>query len=123
MQIIASALTFLERYHKHGDQFLNHIARIIDNETWILFVNVETKDSQSSGCAHIHQSCRKSLNKLCQKAHGNCFLGQERSAHDRIHATKDNNIFRSVLRNTKMLHRATQKKKAWNADIRCNAPS
>jgi hypothetical protein len=27
----------------------------------------------------------------CQKANGNCFLGQERSADGGIHATKDHN--------------------------------
>jgi hypothetical protein len=37
-------LTFLERYHKDSDEFLNHIARIIDNETWVSFVNVETEE-------------------------------------------------------------------------------
>jgi hypothetical protein len=35
-----------------------------------------------------------------QKANGNCFLGQERSADGGIHATRDNNI-RHVLQNTK----------------------
>jgi hypothetical protein len=55
-QRIASALTFLERYHKDGDEFLNHIVR---DETWVSFVNVETKDSQSSGYTHIHQTSRK----------------------------------------------------------------
>jgi hypothetical protein len=57
----AWALTFLGRYHKDGDEFLNHI--VIGDETWVSFVNVETKGSQSSGCTHIHQTTRKSLNK------------------------------------------------------------
>jgi hypothetical protein len=46
----------------------------------------------------------------CQKADGNCFLGQERSADGGIHATRDHNV-RSVLRNAKKLHRAIQKKR------------
>jgi hypothetical protein len=37
----------------------------------------------------------------CQKADGNCFLGQDRSADGGIHATSDHNNIRSVLRNTK----------------------
>jgi hypothetical protein len=49
----------------------------------------------------------------CQKASGNCFLGQERSADGVIHATKDHNKVRSVLRNTKKTYvgLAIQKKR------------
>jgi hypothetical protein len=32
-QRIASALAFSERYHKDGDEFLNHIVRIPGDET------------------------------------------------------------------------------------------
>jgi hypothetical protein len=39
---VALALTCLERYHKGGDEFFSHI--ITDDETWVLFVNVETKN-------------------------------------------------------------------------------
>jgi hypothetical protein len=56
-QRMASALPFLERYHKDGDQFLNHIVRVTGNETWDSFVNVETKE-QSKQWKHTH-----SLNK------------------------------------------------------------
>jgi hypothetical protein len=52
-QKIVSALIFLERYNKDGDEFLSHILRVTDNETWV------SKSSQSSGCAHIHQTDRK----------------------------------------------------------------
>jgi hypothetical protein len=38
---------------------------------------------------------------FCQKADGNCFLRQERSADCGIHATWDHHNVRSVLRNTK----------------------
>jgi hypothetical protein len=89
-----------ERHHKNDNEFLSHIIRIPGGETWFSFVNVETKDSQSSGCIYIHQTCRKSLDELCQKTDINCFLGQERSANGRMHATKGNNIIRSALRNT-----------------------
>jgi hypothetical protein len=40
-------------------------------------------------------------NAICQKADGDCFLGQERSADGGIHATRIHNDFRSVLRNIK----------------------
>jgi hypothetical protein len=33
---------FLERYHKDGDEFLNHIVQVTGDETWVSFVNVET---------------------------------------------------------------------------------
>jgi hypothetical protein len=28
-------LDFLERYHKDGDEFLNHIGRVRGDETWV----------------------------------------------------------------------------------------
>jgi hypothetical protein len=40
-----SALTFLERYHKDGDEFLNHI--VTGDETRVSFVNVETKEQSN----------------------------------------------------------------------------
>jgi hypothetical protein len=42
-QRIASALTFLEWYHKDGDEFLNHVICVTGDETWVSFVNAETK--------------------------------------------------------------------------------
>jgi hypothetical protein len=32
----------LERYHKEGDEFLNH--NVTGDEIWALFLNVETRD-------------------------------------------------------------------------------
>jgi hypothetical protein len=43
-QRMASAWPPLERYHKDGDAFLNHIARVTDDETWVIFVNVESTE-------------------------------------------------------------------------------
>jgi hypothetical protein len=34
----------LKRYHKDGDEFLNHILRPTGYETWVLVANVETKE-------------------------------------------------------------------------------
>jgi hypothetical protein len=62
---------------------------------WML----KPKSSQSSGCTHIHN--------VYQRAGGNCFLGQERSADGGIDATRDHNV-RSVLWNTKKICRAIQ---------------
>jgi hypothetical protein len=39
------------------------------------------------------------------------FLGQRRGADGRIYATRDTNIMRSVLRNTKKLQRTVQNKR------------
>jgi hypothetical protein len=67
---------------------------------WML----KPKSSQSSGCTHIHQTNRKGLNKRSLPARKlmvcNCFLRQERSADGGIHATRDHNNVRRVLRNT-----------------------
>jgi hypothetical protein len=44
LQRMASPLTFLERYHKDGGEFLNHIIWVTCDETWVSFVNAETKE-------------------------------------------------------------------------------
>jgi hypothetical protein len=44
MQRTASALNFFERYHKHGDEFLNHVVQITGNETWVPFMDVKIKE-------------------------------------------------------------------------------
>jgi hypothetical protein len=71
----------LERYHKDGDGVPNHTVRITDDETWLSFVNVETKE-QSKQWMHTHsQNKHKNFKQMlspCQKADGNCFLGQDR---------------------------------------------
>jgi hypothetical protein len=41
---IASALDFLERYHKDGDEVLTHIVRVTGDETCISFLNIEIKE-------------------------------------------------------------------------------
>jgi hypothetical protein len=44
-QRMASAfIDFSERYHKDGDEFLNHIVRVTGDEIWVSFVNVEIKE-------------------------------------------------------------------------------
>jgi hypothetical protein len=68
------------------------------------------------------QAKKFKINTVCQKGVGNCLLGQERRADGVIHATRDNNNIRSVLRYTKILV-GPLRKKAWNADIRCSVPA
>jgi hypothetical protein len=43
-QRMASALNFLERYHKDGYEFLSQIVRVTGDEARVSFVNVETKE-------------------------------------------------------------------------------
>jgi hypothetical protein len=52
-QRMVSALTCLGRYHINGDEFINHIIRVTGDKTWILFVNVETKE-QLKQWMHTH---------------------------------------------------------------------
>jgi hypothetical protein len=56
-QRMALTLTFLERYHKDSDEFLNHIVRVTCDEIWVSFVNVETKE-QSKQWMHTHSQMR-----------------------------------------------------------------
>jgi hypothetical protein len=57
MQRMASSLTFLERYRKDGDEFLNCI--VTRDGTWVSFVNVESREHSK----HIYQTSRNSLIK------------------------------------------------------------
>jgi hypothetical protein len=60
-------LSSLEQYHKDGDECLSHIVRVGD-ETWVLFINVETKE-QSKQQMHTHSPREpKILNKRCLPA-------------------------------------------------------
>jgi macrodomain Ter protein organizer (MatP/YcbG family) len=108
---------FLERYHEDGDEFLNHIVRVTGDATGVSCLNIETKEqSAAKEWMHVHSANKpkklKQTLSACQKADGNCFLGQERSADGGIHATWDNNNFTSVLRNTKKkMRRAIQNKR------------
>jgi hypothetical protein len=52
---MVSAYTYLERYHKDGNEFLSHI--VTDDETWVSFVNVETKEQSKQGM-HTHSPNR-----------------------------------------------------------------
>jgi hypothetical protein len=45
--------TFLDRYHKDGDEFLNHVVRETGDETWVSVLNGETK-KQSKQWMHTH---------------------------------------------------------------------
>jgi hypothetical protein len=51
IQRMPSALTFLQQYHDEDDEFLDKI--VTGDETWVKFVNVETKE-QSQQWMHTH---------------------------------------------------------------------
>jgi hypothetical protein len=90
-------LRILERYHKDCDEFLIHIVRITGDETWVSFLNVETKE-QSKQWTHTHSpNTPKNLNTVCQKAGDNCFLRQEGSSGGGINATMNHNNVSNVL--------------------------
>jgi Fe2+ transport system protein B len=57
---LPSALTVLEQYHKDGDELLSHIIRVTVDETWVSFVNVETKEqSKQWMCTHSPNKSKK----------------------------------------------------------------
>jgi hypothetical protein len=85
------SFTFLGgRYHKDGDEFLNYIVWVTDDETWVSFMNAETKE-QSKQWMHTRSPKKpKSLKKRLPET------GQDRSADGGIHAIRDHNDIRSV---------------------------
>jgi hypothetical protein len=52
MQRMALTFEFLEQYHI-DEEFLDHIIQVTSDETWVSFVNVETKE-QSKQWMHTH---------------------------------------------------------------------
>jgi hypothetical protein len=108
-QRIASVFVFffLNDTTKNGHEFLSHIVRVTGDETWVSFVNVKSKE-QSKQWKHTHSPNKPKIFKYTsasQKADGNYFLRQEKRADGRIHGTRDNNNFTSVLQNTKKMRR------------------
>jgi hypothetical protein len=53
---------FLERYHKNGDEFLSHIVRVTGDETWVPFVNVETKEQSAVKAVDAHTFTKEGEN-------------------------------------------------------------
>jgi hypothetical protein len=73
-------LTSLEQYHKDGNEVLNHTLQVTGDRTWVSFVIDDIK-KQSKQWMHTHSPNKPKKFKqtsACQKADGNCFLGQER---------------------------------------------
>jgi hypothetical protein len=65
-QRMASASTFLQRYHDEGDEFLDKI--VTGDETWVTFVNVETKQqSQQWMNTHSPNKPRKFKQSLAKR--------------------------------------------------------
>jgi hypothetical protein len=93
MQTMASAFTSSEQYYKDGGKFFNHDLQVTDDETWVQFMNLKPKSNHSPN----NPQKNKQLLFECHKSNSNCFLGQERSAYGRIHATLGQNNITSVL--------------------------
>jgi hypothetical protein len=53
----------LERYHKDGNEFVDHIVQVTGDETLVSFVNIETKE-QSKHRMHTYPTDK--LKKLIQ---------------------------------------------------------
>jgi hypothetical protein len=98
-QGMASALTFFF-YSGTTNMAMNFAFIGTGDETWVSFVNVETRE-QSEQWMYTHSPDKpktfKQTLSACQKADGSCFLGQERSADGGIHATRDHRNVTSVL--------------------------
>jgi hypothetical protein len=45
---------FLERRYKDDAEFLNNIARVIGDEIWVPFMNVEIKEQSPFKAVHAH---------------------------------------------------------------------
>lgn len=79
-QRMGAALSFLQRYEREGDAFLNQI--VTGDETWVRYVNAETK-LQSMQWGHTHSpkkptKCRQTLST--RKLMATVFLlGQKRN--------------------------------------------
>jgi hypothetical protein len=76
-QRMPSALIFLDRYHEDGDEFLDYIAWVTSDETWVSFVNVETKE-QSRQWTHTHSPNKPENFKQTRKLMATVFWDRRR---------------------------------------------
>jgi hypothetical protein len=123
-QRMASALTFLERYHKDGDEFLSHIVRVTGDETWVPFVNAETEEHSKKWMHTLHQTNRNSLNKRClsaRKLMATVFCDRK-GVLIKEFMQQGATIMSEVYCETQKTALDHSEQKAWNADIRCSAP-
>jgi hypothetical protein len=120
--MVSDFVDFLERYHKDGFEFLSHIVRVTDDETWVSFVNVETKE-QSKQRMHTHSpnkpnrfkqtSARKLMVALFWDRKGVLIVDFIQQG-----TTITSEMYCETLRNCW----GHSEQKARNADIRCSAP-
>jgi hypothetical protein len=81
---------------------------------------LKPKSSQSSGCTHIHQTSRESVNKRlpARKLMAAVFCNRKASADGGISATTiTSEVFCKKKKKKKKLCKAIQNKR-WNAEIR-----
>jgi hypothetical protein len=99
------ALTFL-RMISRSWRWISHSHRT-SNRWWNFGLIRECWNQRAvkaGDATHFPQRGRKKLKQTssaCQKADGNCFLWQGKECCGEIHATRDHNNVRSVMRNTK----------------------
>jgi hypothetical protein len=97
---MASALTFLEQYNKDGDEFLHHIIWVTGDETWVSFLNDETREQSMQWMNTYSPNMPKNIACL-PESWWQLFSGTGKQCWWWIHATMDHNNVRSVLQNAK----------------------
>jgi hypothetical protein len=101
MQRMAPALTFLQQYHRYGNEFLSNIVQVTGEETWVSFVNVETEE-QSKQWMHTHSpNKQKKVKKMsARKLMATVFWDRKGVLMVEFIQQGTSNV-RSVLQNTK----------------------
>ena len=93
-----SAKSFLSHHEEEGEEFLDKI--VTGDETWIPFVNSETK-AASKQWMHPHSpnKPKKFKQTLSNRKHmaGNRLLGPQRNPFGRVLATRGHNQLRGLL--------------------------
>jgi hypothetical protein len=93
----------LERYHKDGDEFLDHVYEKQVMEPRFHLWKLKPKSSKSSGCTHIRPTSRKSLNKRLPESWWQLFSGT-----GKMEFIQGNTIISQVYWKTQKLCRVTQ---------------
>ncbi len=115
---MSSVIDFLSQYHFEREKYLDRI--VTGDETWVAYVNPETKEqSMQWGHTLFQESQRKSI-KLCWRGKSwlQCF-GMLKASYSLIYGTRYDHHFGNLLWHFGKTQKSDPKQASWPSDVFC----